>query len=126
MRFARNADIRVKDLGTESAPEQRRHGRLRMQDVECSIGEVLDISASGMRVRTKMKLPDEHQVFVVTLTTMEGPMAVLTRVRWTRKTGLFTREAGLEFFDVGPKTRQALIELAGRVAHNEGLWSQGA
>jgi hypothetical protein len=72
MRFARNADIRFDKLGDQSN-EQRRHGRVVCQDVECSIGEVQDLSASGMRVKTRYKLPDEGNVFVITLITPDGP-----------------------------------------------------
>lgn len=123
MRFARNQDMTIESIGPKpiDRSELRRHGRVRTQGVECSIGEVLDLSASGMRVRTKFKLPDVHDVFVVTLFTMDGPLALLTKVRWTKKLGVlgWTREAGLEFFDVGPKTKTILQQLAGRVAYNE-------
>jgi hypothetical protein len=118
MRFARNSDVR-NDLPKENAKKElRRHGRVLTEDVSCSIGEILDLSASGMRVMTKFKLPDEGAVFVVTIFTPDGPLAMLSRVKWIRKAGFFKREAGLEFFDPGPRTRQVLAQLAGRVAYN--------
>jgi hypothetical protein len=123
MRFARNADINFTELGDQKGAEQRRHGRVRCQGVQCSIGDVQDLSASGMRVKTRYKMPEAGEVFVVTLDTMEGPLAVLSRIRWVRRCGLFTREVGLEFFDLGPKSKQVLQELAGRVAYND-TWSQ--
>jgi hypothetical protein len=118
MRFARNFNP-VEANKPEGSAEHRRHGRVMCQGVECSIGDVADLSASGMRVTTRFKLPERGEVFVVTIQTMEGPLAILSRVRWSRRKGLFMREAGLEFFDVGPRTRAVLCELAGRVAYNE-------
>lgn len=119
MRFSRNQDINFQKLGMEHA-DKRRHGRVLTQGIKCDIGEVLDLSASGMRIRTRYKLPeDPNQVFVITLLTMDGPLALLSRVRWVKKAGLFMREAGLEFFDIGPRSRQVLQQLAGRVAYNQ-------
>lgn len=125
MRFARNTNADVPDKGPEQ-PEHRRHGRVVCQGVESNVGDVLDISASGMRIITRYKLPEKGEVFVVTVETMQGPLAILSRVRWSRRKGLFQREAGLEFFDVGPRTRSVLAELAGRVAYNQGYSSQAS
>lgn len=119
MRFARNADVSVSLTGPKKDKEGRRHGRVMCQDITCSIGDVLDLSASGMKVRTRYKLPGEGNVFVITLVTADGPLAILSRVRWIKRSGLFMREAGLEFFDLGPKSRQVLQALAGRAAYNE-------
>jgi len=122
MRFARNADVKIEQLGADKRAEQRRHGRVVCQDITCSIGDVQDLSASGMRVRTRYKLPEEGNVFVITLLTPDGPLAILSRVRWIKRVGLFAREAGLEFFDLGPKSKQVLQAMAGRAAYNESGW----
>ncbi|GDX99701.1 hypothetical protein LBMAG48_21050 [Phycisphaerae bacterium] len=121
MRFARNQDINFSDLSDDKGAEKRRHGRIICDGVQCSIGDVLDLSASGMRVKTRYKMPDAGEVFVVTLETVEGTLAVLCRIRWVRRCGMFTREVGLEFFDPGPKSKQVLQELAGRAAYNDGF-----
>ncbi len=118
MRFARNFSPKVQELGN-SHEEHRRHGRVTCQGVDCSVGDVIDLSASGMRIITRFKLPEKGEVFVVTIETMQGPLAVLSRVRWSKRKGLFQREAGLEFFDVGPRSRSLLCELAGRVTYND-------
>lgn len=123
MRFAINGNPGGPEAEGGSQ-EHRRHGRVVCQGVESNVGDVLDISASGMRVVTKFKLPEKGEVFVVTVETMQGPLAILSRVRWSRRKGLFAREVGLEFFDVGPRTRTVLAELAGRVAYNQGYSPQ--
>jgi hypothetical protein len=118
MRFARNFNVKVEELGTSDS-DKRRHGRVMCQGITCSLGNVLDLSASGMRIKTRFKLPEKGEVFVISIETMDGPLGVLGRVRWTKRRGLVMREAGVEFFDVGPRTRAILSQLAGRVAYNE-------
>jgi hypothetical protein len=117
MRFSRNPN--PFDEKQRRANELRRHGRVLCQEIACSIGDVLDLSASGMRVRTKFRLPINGEAFVVTVNSPDGPIAILCRLRWIKRAGIFAREAGLEFFEVGPKSRAILNELARRAAYNE-------
>jgi hypothetical protein len=125
MRVARNFTIQADKLGEEKNAEGRRHGRVLTQGVECSVGEVLDLSASGMRIKTRFKLPNEGEVFPISVFTMDGPLAILGRIRWIRRRGLFLREAGVEFFDLGPRSKTVLSELAGRVAYNQSFSKAG-
>lgn len=123
MRFSRNSN----HFNESSArgKELRRHGRVLCQEIQCSLGGVEDLSASGMRVKTRFRLPDGGESFVVTVESPDGPIAILCRVRWIKRAGIFLREAGLEFFDVGPKSRAVLNELARRAAYNETFRSTG-
>jgi hypothetical protein len=124
MRFSRNSN----PFREESAPKRtdlRRHGRVLCQEIRCSVGDVLDLSASGMRVRTRFRLPEGGESFVVTVDSPDGPIAILCRVRWHKRVGIFMREAGIEFFEVGPKSRAILNELARRAAYNETFRSVG-
>jgi hypothetical protein len=118
MRFSRNSNL-FRDENEAKRSELRRHGRVLCQEIRCSVGDVLDLSASGMRVRTRFRLPDGGESFVVTVESPDGPIAILCRVRWLKRVGIFMREAGLEFFEVGPKSRAILNELARRSAYNE-------
>ena len=117
MRVARNFTIQADK--TDDGKEGRRHGRVLTQGVICSVGDVLDLSASGMRIKTRFKMPAEGEIFPITVFTMDGPLAILGKVRWVRRRGIFLREAGVEFFDLGPRSKTVLAELAGRVAYNE-------
>lgn len=82
---------------------RRRHGRVRTLDVQCSLGEVVDISASGMRVcgRGKPVLP-QGVATTITLATPAGMLAVDIGVAWVRRVGLRGWEMGLEFIAVTP------------------------
>ncbi len=102
------------------APENlRRHGRLRCQDVECSLGKVLDISRGGMRVRMIRKLPAKVGAFTVRLAAMGLEVYVTCTVRWTKPAGLLRHEAGLAFAPVDEKTARILTDIARSTAYNE-------
>lgn len=100
------------------ANNARRHGRVVCQDTTCSVGKILDLSASGMRVRTRHKLP-EGAVFIVVLHGLEQPLRVPCRVTWSKRSGLFSREFGIVFHETDGTTRSALTRLARSAAHNE-------
>lgn len=112
----------AKIFSIEPAPAQqentRRHGRVICQDITCSVGKILDLSASGMRVRTRHKLP-EGAVFMVVLHGLEQPLRVPCRVTWSKRSGFFSREFGIVFHETDGTTRSALTRLARAAAHNE-------
>lgn len=97
----------------------RKRGRIRLQDIECSLGIVLDLSASGMRVRTRGRVPETGTVFATQLGSLDGPIVVGCRVRWWRKAGLMTKEFGVEFVNLTPEIAVELTRLARRAVHNE-------
>ena len=119
MGFARNLRLVGSVHGDSADANQRRHGRLRMQDIECSLGIVMDLSASGMRIRTRLRVPEAGRVFTVTLASLDGPVLVGCRVRWWRKAGVLTKELGIEFVEPTPEIAAELGRLASRAAHNE-------
>lgn len=92
--------------------EQRRHGRVRARAVTSSIGPVLDLSASGMRVlvegRASWKV---GQRLVVTLKGEGLGCSVALRPVWIRSTGSRSCEMGCCFEDVDESTRVQLIAL---------------
>lgn len=94
-----------------SRENQRRHGRLRAHSVHCSFGTVVDISASGLRVTTTKGLrPGQERI--VEIHTLDGPFAARVRVAWTRKAGMLSKQAGLEFIELCPRARGILNALA--------------
>lgn len=82
---------------------RRRQGRVRTVDVPCSLGEVVDISASGLRVRGRGRPPlTQGQTTTMTLLTPAGVLAVDVGVAWARKTGWRHFEMGLMFVNITP------------------------
>lgn len=113
----------------DQSPENlRRHGRVKCRDVECTIGEVLDLSASGLRVRAKGALAlRQGDVFSMTIQTLDGPMLAPVQVAWVRRTGFRTHEIGITFRESGPALVRALANLARASANNEVIspWFKG-
>jgi hypothetical protein len=88
---------------------KRRHGRVRCADVECSLGTVLDISASGLRVGTGLNAPAAMSEVALHVVTGDGAFDVLCRVCWITRDGLLNHVMGLEFIDLPPQGRAVLL-----------------
>lgn len=97
----------------EVRADLRRHGRVRMTAVTCSLGEVLDISASGIRMLCGGR-PDCRvgRRITITVTTENDVFGVVMRPVWIRKVGFFKYELGGCFEDLDESTRMRLIGLA--------------
>ncbi|MHC4948311.1 MAG: PilZ domain-containing protein [Planctomycetota bacterium] len=95
----------------EDHANRRRTGRLGLEGVRCDLGEVHDLSCSGMGIvsRKGLRVGTETPVVI-----MAGPDNVLVRARVCRakKLGLFRHELGLEFVDVTDETRDRLTGIA--------------
>lgn len=92
----------------------RRHGRVRTAGaVICSLGEVVDISASGMRVRCSGR-PEARvgRRINITIAGDGDPFLVAMRPVWIRKVGFFKYELGGCFEDVDESTRMQLLLIA--------------
>jgi len=111
----------VKPEGEAASNNLRKHGRVRCQGIYCSFGEILDMSASGMRVLSAIRPPPVDKIVTVTIQTLEGPVAVEARVIWSRKTSFFKREIGMRFVDLLPSAASALSRVGSASAHNESV-----
>lgn len=92
---------------------ERRHGRLRVCDVQCSLGEVLDISPVGLRVRTRAgRLVKVGQGLSMTLATPVGLLAVQGVVVWARRLGVRHGEMGLALVEMNDDVRRGVLAIA--------------
>ncbi|MEM9882411.1 MAG: PilZ domain-containing protein [Planctomycetota bacterium] len=93
--------------------DHRRHGRLKTEGTESSLGQVVDISASGMRVRRKGGLPvKQGEKFRVDVQVDKEVMAVDVAVRRVYKIGRRKFEFGVEFINLSEADRVRLVRLA--------------
>jgi len=93
--------------------ERRRHGRLKTEGTQSSLGQVVDISASGMKVVRKGALPvAEGESFRIDLEVEKEILSLDVTVRRVRKLGRRKFELGLEFVNLEDETRSKLCRLA--------------
>lgn len=97
---------------------KRRHGRVRCQDIECNLGVILDLSASGVRIRSRRSM-QSGAVFPVRLVASEYCVEIQAIVRWTARAGLFSSEVGLEFMHVNDDAKKLLCDMARSAAGND-------
>lgn len=115
------ADVR------DPSHNRRRHGRLRCDDLRCSLGMVIDLSASGARVRTTgMRPPERGAQVTLSIEVDDATIDIPARVVRSSRTGLLHGEIAVEFIDVTPDIHAQLLKLARGIASNQsGLWSRG-
>jgi hypothetical protein len=100
-------------------PQQRRHGRLHCQDVTSILGDILDLSASGMRVLCAVKPPPVGQPVQAIIKSCEGDLSMPCSVVWVRRKGFFRHEMGVQFGEIDATIRASLTRLARSVSQNE-------
>lgn len=95
---------------------RRRHGRIRCDGLRCHFAdhcndgaEVLDLSASGMRLRFRRKVNvEEGAIINVTLISPAAAIRTVARVVWSRRAGFRRHEVGMTFIDPGDGLRAQL------------------
>ncbi len=112
MRHSRNPKLIMDDL---AEGERRRHGRLRCEETACCVGQVTDLSASGMRVQRRgrpiMDVGDELQISVHP-DAGEPAITLTARVVWIERAGFRKHIYGMEFADLDDDQKRQLGELA--------------
>ena len=99
--------------GPPSRDNRRRHGRIRARELRTRLGEVADLSASGMRVICNQPEPPELQSIVqLELRHPEGCLPVKARVVWIKHPPAGQTELGLIFEDVNASTAAGLVAIA--------------
>jgi len=106
-------DYGTDPLPQEKSPDRRRPGRLVSIGVTCSLGEIIDLSAKGMRVRRKGFCRFKPgTVAELLLRDEEETVPVKACIRWVKKIRAGVYEMGLEFLDVTHEQLPALWRLA--------------
>ncbi len=84
-----------------TGPESRKHPRFRANTLACDQGEVLDLSATGLRIRFRVKSFDHPpgQTVQLTLLSQRGEHCLPVTVVWVKKDGRKHFEVGFQFPD---------------------------
>jgi hypothetical protein len=101
--------------GQAGALGERASGRLRCTMARCTLGEIIDISAGGMKIRTRAR-PALGKGVQTLLLTQHGQLPVRCTVRWTKRVSLFWFDVGLRFSELSPEARRVICEFAGGIA----------
>jgi hypothetical protein len=92
---------------------RRRATRHKVDALECDLGEVLDLSSTGMRVACRGKPPIRiGQSGSIRLQTVSGAVPLTGRVAWLRRVGIRRFEVGVDFLNVTRQLGAALDDLA--------------
>src|SRR5687767_1398774 len=75
----------------------RQKGRIKVAQVSCSLGDVLDVSATGMRIMCKGAPPRESSVVPVRIFGLLNPVDAQGRIVWARRVGWRRHEVGVVF-----------------------------
>ena len=119
-RIARNILPNLEKCTDDSRPENnRRHGRLVVQETGCSIGTIEDISCSGARILTKFKVKVSEKTIGLRIETLDGPTTLPCRVVWSKRVGFRKWSIGVQFTAMTLDQRQMLTALARSVSRNE-------
>jgi hypothetical protein len=102
---------------------KRKFGRLKCTMAHCGIGEILDLSAGGMRVRTRQR-PASGQTIATEIITQFGPLPVKVSVRWVRRVRLFWFDCGLMFTELDDQAKKMISEFARIAADGEMVRTQ--
>lgn len=83
-----------------------------MLSLRCNLGQILDLSATGLRVRRRWRMrPGSAWTIGLKGHAIGGPL--IGRVAWCRRIGFFQYEVGVEFLDPDPAIVYRLATLAG-------------
>jgi hypothetical protein len=115
MRVARNMPVLAEKPAVKK-DNRRRYGRVRCAGLRCHFAEycsdgaeVLDLSASGMRLRFRRKVDVEDGAIVnITLISPAAAIRTVARVVWNRRMGFRRHEVGMTFIDPGDGLRAQL------------------
>ncbi|MGB0766436.1 MAG: EAL domain-containing protein [Phycisphaeraceae bacterium] len=89
--------------------DKRDRSRYRPRGMDCNLGQVVDLSATGMRLMSRRRLKGEH---TVTLQGLDGqPMHLQARVLWHRQHATSEHVHGLRFERLSPEQQNELDHL---------------
>lgn len=122
LRLIRNPDT-VRQLGSapgEGLPQRRRFGRMRVDHTHCrDLGQVLDISASGLRVaRRRGPLIEVGQRLTIEITHFNHAVTVPARIVRAEKLRGVGHVHALAFEQVNDEQRATLGRLVVQAKHD--------
>lgn len=94
---------------TPSSDNRRRSGRIHQETLQCSLGEVLDLSATGMRVIAR-KVP--KGTFSISVEGISENLRIECEVMWSKRKSFWKHEIGLRFVNVDRAITEKLTKVS--------------
>ena len=84
-----------------SRRERRQRNRVLCEGLTCSIGSIIGLSGTGMRIRARgwCRLRKDD-LLVLDIRYADVELKVKVRIAWVKKVGMFQYEAGMAFEDL--------------------------
>lgn len=93
--------------------ERRQRNRVMCEGLSCTLGKVIGLSGTGMRIRAtgwcRIRQGDRISL---TLKNSELLLKLNANIAWVKKVGLFQYEAGMAFVDLKPEQMSELSLMA--------------
>lgn len=106
----------------EAAGSRRRFGRVRIENLSCSLGTVIDLSAGGMRVITsRISAKKAGETIPVELSSTRHSVRILAEVMWGKRIGFRKHIVGLRFLNVSDEDRRRIGTIARAYAIRMGI-----
>jgi len=105
-----NPRASTNNTGSASEAERRRHGRFRQDGLQSSLGPVLDISASGIRLMSRRRVNGVIEVVLKSESGLE--LKVSGRVVWCRREGFRRHLVGLELVELSSAKQRLLTRIS--------------
>jgi hypothetical protein len=95
-----------------SGDNSRRTGRIRVKNVRCTLGDVVDISLNGLRVAIRGPAPERGMKLRLAIQGACNPFEVDATVVWVAQVGKRCVHVGLAFDNPTAAVRAELLSLA--------------
>ena len=108
----RNKPKRFRAPAGDGQDPRRASLRQPTETLSCLLGDVIDISATGVRIRCQGKPPfSTGAISTIKLTFKGGKLAVSVQERWRKRRYLRGYEIGLKFVNTSPNVTAAIESL---------------
>src|SRR5262245_21053767 len=101
------------------ASARRRGGRIAICAIDCNLGKITDISGTGMKIRTRKRVPKPGMPFMTTLVSADVAVNVACVVKWVKRAGILAKEVGIEFLQLTPEAQRGIMQLSQAGANYE-------
>lgn len=93
--------------------ERRRRNRVMCEGLSCTLGKVIGLSGTGMRIRASgwCRIKQDDRISL-TLKSSDLTLKLSARIAWVKKVGMFQYETGMAFLDLTPEQTTQLGMMA--------------